>query len=128
MWMLKIVGGSVVEPRSVVAVMTALSLVVTPGLVVGLAAQNAQEAAAGEASDVDVDLGWPRGYETSSGGKIVVYQPQVSSWEGQTRMTALAAVSYMATGATEAALGVITLEADTRLLHLLGPPGVSPAA
>ena len=43
MWMLKIVGQSVVEMRSVVAVVTALSLVLTPGtwLVIGVTAQNA---------------------------------------------------------------------------------------
>lgn len=115
MWMLKIVGQSVVELRSVVALTTALNLAVTPGLAIGLAAQNTQEAAAGEASDAEVDLGWPRGYETPSGGEIVVYQPQISSWEEQTRLTALSAVSYLATGATEAALGVVTLEADTRV-------------
>ena len=119
MWkkMMKIVGPSVVDVRPVVAVMTALSLVVTPGtgLVIGLVAQGVQEAAAGEASDVDVDLGWPRGYETPSGGEIVVYQPQLTSWENQTRLVALSAVSYMATGATEAALGVITIEADTHV-------------
>jgi len=45
----------------------------------------------------------------------VVYQPQISSWEDQRRLVALSAVSYMATGATEAALGVVTLEADTQV-------------
>ena len=102
-----------VAGRSVVAVMTALSLVLTPGtgIVVGLVAQNNQEGA----SDADVDLGWPRGYETPSGGEIVLYQPQVRSWEDQRRLVALSAVSYMATGATEAALGVVTLEADTQV-------------
>ena len=109
MWMLKLVGRSVVEMRSVVAVVTALSLVLTPGtwLVIGVAAQNAQQGTSGEASDADVDLGWPRGYETPNGGEIVVYQPQISSWENQRRLVALSAVSYMATGATEAALGVV---------------------
>ncbi len=117
MWMLKLVGRSVVEMRSVVAVVTALSLVLTPGtwLVIGVAAQNAQQGTSGEASDADVDLGWPRGYETPNGGEIVVYQPQISSWEDQRRLVALSAVSYMATGATEAALGVVTLEADTQV-------------
>ena len=102
MWVMKIVRPSSVELRPVVAVMTALSLVVTPGtgLVIGLVAQGAQEAAAGEASDADVDLGWPRGYETPGGGEIVVYQPQLTSWENQTQLVALSAVSYLATGAT----------------------------
>ena len=40
------------------------------------------------------DGGWPRGYVTPSGGKIVVYQPQVASWENQNHMVAYAAVSY----------------------------------
>ena len=103
--------------RSFVALLSALSLVVTPGTgaVVGLVAQGVQAASADDATDADVDLGWPRSYKTPAGGEIVMYQPQVESWPDQRRVTALSAVSYLATGATEAALGVITLVADTRV-------------
>ncbi|HUL79267.1 MAG TPA: hypothetical protein VL691_18530 [Vicinamibacteria bacterium] len=62
-----------------------------------------------------VDGGWPRAYSTPSGGRIIVYQPQVASWPEQRRMTAYAAVSYEAKGATKAALGSIKIEADTKV-------------
>ena len=60
-----------------------------------------------------VDRGWPRAYQTPSGGSILLYSPQVASWQDQKHMTAYAAVSYMAPGAGKAALGTIKVEADT---------------
>lgn len=104
--------------RSTVALVTAFSLVATPAMgllaATGLApaGQATSEAAA---TDADVDLGWPRHYDTPTGGAVVVYQPQVESWVDQRQVRALAAVSYTATDAAEAALGVITLESDTQV-------------
>jgi hypothetical protein len=62
-----------------------------------------------------VDGGWPRAYSTPSGGKIIVYQPQVASWEGQRHMVAYSAVSYEAKGAPKPSLGSVKLEADTKV-------------
>ena len=64
---------------------------------------------------VPADRGWPRAYTTPSGGKTLVYQPQVASWDGQRHMVAYAAVAYEATGATKPALGSLKLEADTKV-------------
>ncbi len=61
-----------------------------------------------------VDGGWPRAYKTPSGGNILLYAPQVSSWENQQHMTAYAAVSYLSKGASKPALGTVKLEADTK--------------
>jgi hypothetical protein len=60
-----------------------------------------------------VDGGWPRDYATPTGGAIRIYQPQISSWDGQRRMVVYSAVSYSASGATKPALGTVKLEADT---------------
>ena len=54
-------------------------------------------------------------YTTPSGGKIVVYQPQVASWDDQKHMVAYAAVSYEAKGAPKPALGSVKIEADTKV-------------
>jgi hypothetical protein len=62
-----------------------------------------------------VNLAWPRNYKTPSGGRVTLYTPQVASWENQKHMKAYAAVSYMAPGATKAALGTVTVEADTQV-------------
>jgi len=40
-----------------------------------------------------IDGGWPRAYRTPSGGELLLYQPQVSSWEGQKRLVAYAGVA-----------------------------------
>jgi hypothetical protein len=72
-------------------------------------------AAAAAAAPTQVDGGWPRAYQTPSGGKIVVYQPQVATWDSQKHMVAYAAVSYEAKGATKPALGSLKLEADTKV-------------
>jgi hypothetical protein len=61
-----------------------------------------------------VDGGWPRSYVTSRGAELVVYQPQVASWNGRERMVAYAAVSYRPEGAAPA-LGTVSLEAATNV-------------
>ena len=40
-----------------------------------------------------VDRGWPRGYSLPSEAQVVLFQPQVASWDNQKHMVALAAVS-----------------------------------
>ena len=61
------------------------------------------------------DGGWPRAYATPTGGKVIVYQPQVASWDNQKLMVAYSAVSYEPKGATKPALGSLKIEADTKV-------------
>jgi hypothetical protein len=63
----------------------------------------------------DVDGGWPRMYSQADGGTILVYQPQVASWDKQTSITAFSAVSYRSKGGDKPALGTIKLEANTKV-------------
>src|SRR6185503_6168433 len=70
---------------------------------------------ASPAPPAPVDGGWPRGYTTPSGGKIIVYQPQVASWDQQKQMVAYAAVSYEAKGAPKPAIGSLKIEANTKV-------------
>jgi hypothetical protein len=58
---------------------------------------------------------WPRGYSTPSEAQIVIYQPQIASWENQKHIVAFAAVSYVAKGAQKPTLGTVKLEADTNV-------------
>ena len=51
-------------------------------------------------------------YLTAAGGQLLIYQPQISTWERQKDMLAYAAVSYLIKGATRPELGTVTLEAD----------------
>lgn len=60
-----------------------------------------------------VDGGWPRAYATPSGGRILVYQPQVAEWADQKHMVAYAAVSWQPKSAAKPSLGTIKVEADT---------------
>ena len=125
------------------AILTALSLVVSPAAPL-LAAPAAPQAARPDAAPAGkpaapaktagpegarppprlpkpaataaaVDGGWPRAYSTPSGGRIVVYQPQVASWDEQRHMVAYAAVAWEAKGATKPALGSLKIEADTKV-------------
>ena len=57
--------------------------------------------------------GWPRGYTAASGANIVLYQPQVASWEAQQHMVAYAAVSYLPKGEQKPTLGTLKVETDT---------------
>jgi hypothetical protein len=62
-----------------------------------------------------IDGGWPRAYSTPSSGRILVYQPQVASWNNQLHMIAYSAVGYEAKGVAKPALGTIKIEADTKV-------------
>jgi len=124
--------------RTAVAVATALSLAlapVTPVLAQGAPAPKPTpgpakppapqpsapgKAAAGPApaaapTPAPPDGGWPRGYTTAGGGKVIVYQPQMASWADQKHMVAYSAVSYEQKGAAKPALGTVKLEADTKV-------------
>src|SRR6201991_1722389 len=69
----------------------------------------------GQASTVAADRGWPRGYSLPSEAQIVLYQPQVASWENQKQLVALAAVSYVTKGEQKPALGTIKFETETEV-------------
>ena len=64
-------------------------------------------------SVVSGDNGWPRGYSLPSEAQIVIFQPQVMSWDGQKQMIAMSAVSYVAKGEQKPAMGTIKMQADT---------------
>jgi hypothetical protein len=59
------------------------------------------------------DGGWPRGYSLPSESQIIIFQPQVATWNDQKHMVALAAVSYVPKGEQKPTLGTIKIEADT---------------
>ena len=46
---------------------------------------------------------------------MLMYQPQVSTWPGQTHMTAYSAVSYQTKGAKTPSLGTVKIEAQTKV-------------
>ena len=61
------------------------------------------------------DRGWPRGYSLPSEAQIMIYEPQIASWDNQKHLVALAAVSYVAKGEQKPALGTLKLETDTEV-------------
>ena len=76
-------------------------------------AKPAAQAAATPAPDPTVDGGWPRSFVTSSGADLVIYQPQILSWDGRQHMVAYAAVAYQPKQAKTPSLGTIRMEANT---------------
>jgi hypothetical protein len=62
-----------------------------------------------------VDGGWPRMYSLASGATILVYQPQVSSWDKWTHLVAFSAVSYRGKTDEKPTMGTIRLETDTQV-------------
>jgi len=121
-----------------IALVTALSLVASP-MTPLMAGQTppakpttqptkpaAKASATSASSSVTTDGGWPRSFTTASGAQLVLYQPQIASWENQKKLVAYVAASYTATGASKAAIGTLKVEADTsvsvdtRLVNLGG--------
>jgi hypothetical protein len=72
-------------------------------------------AAAPAAAQTAPDGGWPRSYTAPDGGRIVLYEPQIASWDNQQLLTLYAAVSYTPAGSGTAMVGTIKVEADTRV-------------
>jgi hypothetical protein len=54
-------------------------------------------------------------YTRSSGGTILVYQPQIASWERQAQLVAFSAVSYRAKSGDKPMLGTIKVEAASKV-------------
>lgn len=59
------------------------------------------------------DRGWPRGYSLPSEAQIVLYQPQIATWDGQKHIVAFSAISYVAKGEQKPTLGTLKIESDT---------------
>jgi hypothetical protein len=79
------------------------------------AAAKPGAASSAAAPAVDADGGWPRAYLTPSGGQLLLYQPQIASWDNQKHMVAYGAVSYQPKGAQKPELGTVKVESDTRV-------------
>jgi hypothetical protein len=74
---------------------------------------------ASAAAAAPIDGGWPRYYD-AAGGSILLYQPQISSWDNQKHIVAFSAVSFRqsSTGqnaSEKPAVGTVKLEADTNV-------------
>jgi hypothetical protein len=68
-----------------------------------------------KSSTAAADRGWPRGYSLANEAQIVMYQPQIASWENQKQLVAFAALSHVAKGEQKPALGTIKFETDTEV-------------
>ena len=95
--------------RTIILILLVISSFNTPGAF----AQTGHNRA--PASRVAADRGWPRGYSLPSEAQIVVYQPQIASWENQKQLVAYAAVSRVAKGEQKPALGTIKFETNTEV-------------
>jgi hypothetical protein len=108
--------------RAIVALATAIALVAPPCAQL-LTAQapaspakaSTKPAAKPAPANAPVDGGWPRTYDTASGVRLVLYQPQIANWNAQKQMVAYAAVSYAEKGAEKPVLGTIKVESATRV-------------
>ncbi len=71
-----------------------------------------EETAPADAAEARPNLGWPREF-TGEDYRLVVYQPQIRSWDDYLRMEAYAAVMLTAPGAEEGVAGAVKLVAKT---------------
>ena len=58
------------------------------------------------ARDQDPREGWPRQYKTDA-GELIIYQPQIQSWDNYSRMKALAAIQVTPSGKKEGVYGAM---------------------
>jgi hypothetical protein len=67
------------------------------------------------AATAPIDGGWPRVNGLPDGATILIYQPQIASWDKQAHLVAFSAVSYRGKTDEKPAVGTIKLEADTKV-------------
>ena len=81
-------GTRVAGGRASVATVTALALALTPTASLFSAPVQAPTVTVTPnpvTTGAATDRGWPRAYSTPSGARLLVYQPQVSSWADHRR-------------------------------------------
>jgi hypothetical protein len=61
------------------------------------------------------DLVWPREYSNEAGAKLVMYQPQVTTWKGAKHLEPRLAIAFSAPGAEAPSLGTFEIEASTEV-------------
>ncbi len=66
-----------------------------------------------QAAAPPVDGGWPRQLALQSGGSMLLYQPQIASWDQQKHIVAFSAVSYTPKPSEQPVIGTVKIEADT---------------
>jgi hypothetical protein len=82
----------------------------------GTSATPAAASASSAAAPATVDGNWPRFANLPSGGSILMYQPQVASWDKQKELVAYSAVSYRSQAGTEKpTVGTVKIEAETNV-------------
>lgn len=98
-----------------------VSLLVAPGGVLGAWTQVNKAAvpppsrATTAPAAAPADGGWPRSYTSAAGARIVLYEPQIASWDEHRLLKLHAAVSFAAPGSDKPMLGTIVAEAETRV-------------
>ena len=61
------------------------------------------------------DAPWPRRFQAPDGSIVVIYEPQIATWENQKKMTLFAAVTHTPKGAEKPLVGTVQVEANTRV-------------
>jgi hypothetical protein len=79
------------------------------------AAAAPQKKPAATAGGAAIDGGWPRFYDLPSGASILVYQPQIASWDQQKHVVAYSAVSFRSQAAEKPAMGTVRFESNTQV-------------
>src|SRR5437868_6608466 len=96
--------------RLITSLILACLIGLPPGSLRSVSAQQATNGGGVQSAVLAGDRGWPRGYKTAGGAQIVLYQPQVASWENQRHMVAYTAASYLPAGAKKPELGTLKVE------------------
>src|SRR5215475_77978 len=100
------------KPRKVHAramVVTAMLMTVLLCVCAQLTAQTAAPPTASQPPSAEAS--WPRRFETN-GHVVLLYQPQVDSWEHYAKIAFRAAVAVLPSGKKEPVYGVIDVAAD----------------
>ena len=102
------------------SLLISLSMIVPASMLRGLTGASKvdsfpQAAESATASQAPADRGWPRGYSLPSEAQMVVYQPQIASWQDQKHAIGLAAVAYVSKGEQKPAMGTVKLETETQV-------------
>ena len=84
-------------------------------LVVALVLLGVQPSQPVQIAEPVQELSWPREYPGDNGAKLVLYQPQIESWDDQSRVGARLALAYSSSESAPPVFGAFEIAADTEV-------------
>lgn len=89
------------------------SILMTAVLLTGISIPAPAQKTPASNQTATVNTNYPRTFDLSTGGTVTLFEPQIESWQDQSKMVAWSALSYVTASGAKPAIGSIKITAET---------------